>query len=371
MNITEGSIRRPVTTLMIFACFVVIGAISSKLLPLEFFPDLDVPYLDVNIPYPGSTPEEVERQITRPAEEALATMSGYKRMSSYSREGGANVQFEFNWGVDINLKALEAKEKLDGIRNQLPADVERIFVRKWSTSDMQMLMLRISSNRDLSNAYDMLNRNLKRRIERINGVAKVDLYGVEKKEIRINLLADRIIAHHVDLNRLAETLRRSNFSVAAGKINDANRRFVVRPMGEFRSVDELRDLIVGANNLRLRDVAEIVYASPKLTYGRHLNQRYAVGLDIFKEAGANIVEVTDRIIDEIEEIGENPEMEGISIFYMDNQAEGILSSLNELLKSGLLGGFLAILVLYFFLRQISTTLIVAFSFPTTQAFYRA
>jgi HAE1 family hydrophobic/amphiphilic exporter-1 len=363
MNITEGSIRRPVTTLMIFACFVVIGAISSKLLPLEFFPDLDVPYLDVNIPYPGSTPEEVERQITRPAEEALATMSGYKRMSSYSREGGANVQFEFNWGVDINLKALEAKEKLDGIRNQFPADVERIFVRKWSTSDMEMLILRISSNRDLSNAYDMLNRNLKRRIERINGVAKVDLYGVEKKEIRINLLADRIISHNVDLNRLVETLRRSNFSVAAGKINDANRRFVVRPIGEFRSVDELRDLIVGANNLRLRDVAEIVYDSPKLTYGRHLNQRYAVGLDIFKEAGANVIDVTDRIIDEIEEIGENPEMEGISIFYMDNQAEGILSSLNELLKSGLLGGFLAILVLYFFLRQISTTLIVAFAVP--------
>ncbi|MEE9170218.1 MAG: efflux RND transporter permease subunit [bacterium] len=363
MNITETSIRRPVTTLMIFACFVVMGLISTKLLPLEYFPDLDAPFINIDIPYPGSTPEEVERQITRPAEEALATISGYRRMTSHSGENGSNIQFEFTWGQDINLKALEAKEKLDGIRSQFPSDVERIFVRKWSTSDMEILTLRVSSNRDLSNAYDMLNRNLKRRIERINGVSKVDLYGVEKKEIRINLLADRIIAHNVDLNRLVETLRRSNFSVAAGKIHDGNRRFVVRPVGEFKSVEEIGELIIGENNLRLRDVAEVVYDSPRLDHGRHLNRSYAVGLEIFKEAGANIVQVTDRIVDEIEEISKNPEMEGISIYYMGNQGEGILSSINELLKSGILGGLLAMLVLYFFLRQISTTLIVALAVP--------
>ncbi len=363
MNITETSIRRPVTTLMIFACFVVMGLISTKLLPLEYFPDLDAPFINIDIPYPGSTPEEVERQITRPAEEALATISGYRRMTSHSGENGSNIQFEFTWGQDINLKALDAKEKLDGIRSQFPSDVERIFVRKWSTSDMEILTLRVSSNRDLSNAYDMLNRNLKRRIERINGVSKVDLYGVEKKEIRINLLADRIIAHNVDLNRLVETLRRSNFSVAAGKIHDGNRRFVVRPVGEFKSVEEIGELIIGENNLRLRDVAEVVYDSPRLDHGRHLNRSYAVGLEIFKEAGANIVQVTDRIVDEIEEISKNPEMEGISIYYMGNQGEGILSSINELLKSGILGGLLAMLVLYFFLRQISTTLIVALAVP--------
>lgn len=362
-NLTQTSLKRPVTTLMVFACFVAIGIISSKLLPLEYFPDLDAPFIDVQIPYPGSTPEEIERQITRPAEEVLATISGYKRMTSFSRENGANIQFQFNWGVDINLKALEAKEKLDGIRDQLPADVERIFVRKWSTSDMEMMTLRISSNRDLSNAYDMLNRNLKRRIERLPGVAKVDLYGVEKKEIKIQLLADRIISHHVDLNRLAQTLQRSNFSIAGGKIHDGNRRFVVRPIGEFKSIDEIGELIIGDNNLRVRDVAEVTYDSPILDYGRHLDRSYAVGLNVYKEAGANIVETSRRIVEEIDQIAENPEMEGIAIFYMDNQGEGILSSINELLKSGLLGGALAILVLFFFLRQISTTLIVAMAVP--------
>lgn len=363
MNLTESSMRRPVTTLMLFVCFVVIGLISSKLLPLEYFPDLDSPYLSVEIPYSGSTPEEVEREITRPAEEVLATMSGYKRMTSNSRENGANIQFEFDWGENIDLKAMEAKEKLDGIRSQLPPEVERIFVHRWSTTDMEMMTLRVSSNRDLSNAYEMLDRNLKRKIERLDGVAKVDLYGVQKKEIRIELIADRIISHQVDLNRLVQTLRRANFSVAAGKILDGTNRYVVRPIGEFKTVDEIGDLIVGDRNIRLSDIAQINYGSPELHYGRHLNQRYAVGLNIYKEAGANVVEVCRRIVQEIDGIGQNPEMAGISIYYMDNQGDGIISSINELLKSGLLGGFLAILVLYFFLRQLATTLIVALAVP--------
>jgi HAE1 family hydrophobic/amphiphilic exporter-1 len=363
MNLTETSLRRPVTTLMIFACFLVIGAISTKLVPLEYFPEMDFPGIQINIPYPASTPEEVERQITKPAEEVIGTISGIKRMNSTSSENGAFIWLQFEWGEDTSIKALEAKEKLDGIRNQFPRDVERIFVNKFSSSDQAMLQVRISSDRDLSNSYDMLNRNLKRRLERLEGVSKVDLYGVDKKEIRLELLADRITAHRVDLNRLAETLRRSNFSVTAGRITDGEQRYVVRPIGEFKSVEEYGDLIIGEHNLRLHDIANITYDHPKLDYGRHLDRRYAIGLDVFKEAGANTVGVAERVIAEIEEAGKNPEMQGINIFYMDNMGEGILSSINELLNAGFWGGALSIFVLYFFLRRFGTTLIVALAIP--------
>ncbi|MFC1725139.1 efflux RND transporter permease subunit [candidate division KSB1 bacterium] len=363
MNLSESSLRRPVTTLVIFFCFIVVGIISSQLLPLEFLPDLDAPFVAVNIPYPGSTPEEVERQITKPVEEVLATISSVKRMTSNSGENFANVQLEFEWGVDTDIKAIEAKEKIDGIRSLLPDDLERFLVQKFSTSDITMLQLRISSERDLSNSYDMLNRNLKRRIERIDGVSRVTLYGVEKKEIRIKLHLDRVISHKIDLNRFSQILRRSNFTVTAGRITDGEKRFVVRPVGEFKSVGEIDELIVGPNNLRLRDIAEISYDNPELDYGRHLNKRYAIGLDVFKEAGANTVEVTDRIVKEIGEISNVPEMQGINIFYMENLAEGIRSSLNELLKSGLIGALLAIFVLFFFLRELKTTFIVMLAIP--------
>lgn len=363
MNFTETSLKRPVTTLMVFACFVVIGLISSQLLPLEFFPDLDAPFIGLDIPYPGSTPEEIERQITRPAEEVLATISGIKRMGSNTWENGTWIQLEFEWGVDTDVKALEAKEKMDGIRHLLPADLERYYVRKWSTSDMEMLQVRISSARDLSDSYDMLNRNLKRRIERIEGVSKVDLYGVEQKEILVQLSADRIISHRVDIGRLVQELQRSNFLVTAGKVTDGGTRFVIRPVGELRDVEQIRNLVINQRGLRLTDIADVTYETPKLNYGRHLDRKYAIGLDVFKEGGANTVDVTERVIREIEAVGRLPEMEGIRIFYLDNLAEGIVDSLNELLKSGLFGGLLAMVLLFFFLRRIETTLIVLIAVP--------
>ncbi len=363
MNLSERSLKRPVTTMMIFLCFVVVGYISSRLLPLEYFPEVDIPFINVEVPYPSSTPEEVERQITRPIEEVLATIADVKRMQSFSRDNGCNVVLEFDWGVNTDIKALEAKEKIDGIRNQIPDDIERYFVNKFSTTDMSMLALRISSKRDLSNSYDMLNRNLKRRIERIEGVSKVDLYGVDKKEIKIQLIADRLIAHKVDVSRLVTKLRQSNFQITSGKITDGNRRFAVRPIGEFTSVNELKEVIIGEKSLRLKDIAKVTYKHPKLNYGRHLDKKYAIGLDVFKESGANTVDVANRVIEEIEKAGKNPEMQGVNIFYMENLGEGITSSLNELLKSGMIGALFAVIILFFFLRHLTTTFMVTLAVP--------
>jgi HAE1 family hydrophobic/amphiphilic exporter-1 len=363
MNITEFSLRRPVMIFMIFLSFVVIGLISSRLLPLEFFPELDAPFVSINIPYPNSTPEEVEREITRPVEEILATLSDVKRMVSNSSENSTNIFLEFDWGVDTDIKAIEAKERIESIRSQLPLDVERISIEQLSTSDLPILVTRISSRRDLSNSYDMLNRLLKRRIERIRGVSKVEMYGVEKKQILIQLQADRIIAHHIDLNRLSQVLRNSNFMVTGGRITDSNRRFTVRPKGEISTVDEINDLIVGDNGLKLGDIANVSRQMPELDYGRHLNQTYAIGLDVFKESGANIVDVGRRVKETITEISQDPRMEGINLYLMDDMSEGIVSSLNELLKAGLLGAALAVVVLFLFLRQWSTTLIVVLAVP--------
>lgn len=363
MNLTDLSLRRPVTIMMIFTCLVVLGAISTTLVPLEFMPDMDEPDIDVNIPYPGSSPEEIEELITRPVEEVLATISGIKEMSSWSDGNGSNVEIVFDWGEDTEVKALEAKEKVEGIRHLLPSDVERIFVRQESSSDFPILNLRISSDRDLSGAYEMLNRNVKRRVERLEGISRVELYGVAPKEIRIELDADRIAAHRLDMNELAAVLRGANFTLTAGRITDGARRYRVRPMGELTSVDDLRNLVVGPNNLRLTDVATVLYESPEMDHGRHLDRKYAIGLEVNKEGGANTVETTNRVIAEIEAIGTLPEMRGINIYFMDNQADGILSSLEELLKSGILGAVLAFFVLYFFLRRLSTTLIVAVAVP--------
>jgi len=226
-----------------------------------------------------------------------------------------------------------------------------------------MLQLRVSSQRDLSNSYDLLNRNLKQRIERIDGVGQVTLYGVEKKEIRIELLSNRIQNYNVDLNDLSQRLNRANFSISAGKISDSGMRYNVRPMGELTEVEDFENLIIDDNNLRLKDIANVAYTSPIRNYARHLDRKYAIGLDIVKESSANTVSTVEKVLEEIAIVNELPEMQGVQIYEMQNQADGILSSLKELMNAGILGAGLSVVMLFFFLRQFGTTMIVATAVP--------
>ena len=362
MILTRTAIARPVTTVMIFIALALIGVVSARLLPLETFPDIQFPGIFINIPYEGSTPEEVEKLITRPVEEALATLSGVERMQSASRQDSAQVFLQFGWDEDVAAKGIEARAKVDAIRHQLPDDVRRVLVFTGSLGDQPILTLRISSERDLSDAYIMLDRQLKRRIERLEGVSRVALYGVDQHEIRILLDADRVAAHGVDLNELRGLLEKANFSVSAGRLTDGEQRFSVRPIGELASVDELRNILV-RENLRLADIAEIELRSPERENARHLDRRYSIGLDVFKQPGANLVDVSRRVQREVRSVEGNPQMRGVQVFALGDQARGVTSSLSDLLTSGLIGALFAFGVLYLFLRQVATTLIVVACVP--------
>src|SRR5688572_18651187 len=295
MKLTEISLQRPVTVCMAFACLTLIGIMGGRQLPLEFLPDIEFPGLNVSIPYRNSTPEEVERRITRPVEEALATLSGIERMESTSRDDGADIQLQFKVGEDMVVKGVEARDKLDAIRASLPADVERVNVFKYAANNIPMLRYRLSADSDLKNSYDMLERNLKRRIERIDGVSRVDLEGVEKKEVRIELAADRIAAHGVDVRTLANTLRQANFALTAGDVIEGSRRYYVKPEGRFRRLEDIQGFVINRQGLRLGDIATIRHTQPRQTYERHLDGRYAVGLSVYRESGANLVETSDRV----------------------------------------------------------------------------
>ncbi|MCP5090134.1 MAG: efflux RND transporter permease subunit [Gammaproteobacteria bacterium] len=363
MKHTEVALRRPVTTVVVFVALALVGIIASRLLPLEKFPDIEFPGIFVQVPYPGSTPEEVERLITRPVEEALATLSGVEQMFSNSREGQAEIFLQFGWDQSMGAKGIEARAKVDGIRHLLPDDIRRIFVFTGSLGDQPVLQLRISSERDLSDSYDLLDRLLKRRLERIDGVSRVDLHGVDPREVRILMNPDLLAAHGVDVVALRDLLLSSNFAVSAGKITAGGQRFSVRPSGEFTSIEQIRNLTINPSGLRLADIADVELRVPDRNYGRHLDRNYAIGIAINKTTGSNLVDVTDRVIAEVEKIGDLPQMQGIKIFSLENQGDSVRESLSDLLTAGALGGLLALVVLYLFLRQVTTTLIVTASVP--------
>jgi HAE1 family hydrophobic/amphiphilic exporter-1 len=358
------AMRRPVTICMGFLSMLLFGIIASQLLPLEKFPSIDIPEIAIRIPYQDATPAEVEKMITRPVEEALATMSGIKSIRSSSNEDAAEIQLQFAWDENLKAKGIEAREKIDAIRGSLPSDVERILVYQFNTSDMPIFQMRVSSERDLSNAYDLLERNLKMPIERVQGVSKVELYGVLKKQISISLDPQLMTALQIDTNQLAKTLRDANFSMTAGQFFDVDygQKITVNPLGEFTSIDEIKDLLVN-KTVRLSDIAQVQYETPRRTEGRHLDQSYAVGFNIYRESTSNMVEVSERVMKVIDEANLNPAFNGINLFIMQNEAESVTSSLADLLSAGLIGALLSVIVLYAFLRNLTTTMIVVLSVP--------
>ncbi|WP_182267643.1 efflux RND transporter permease subunit [Stenotrophomonas maltophilia] len=364
MSVAEFSIRRPVTTIMCFVSLVVIGLIASFRLPLEALPDISAPFLFVQIPYTGSTPEEVERTIIRPVEESLATMTGIKRMRSSATSEAALIYIEFSdWDRDIAIAASDARERIDAIRSDLPDDLQRYNVFKWSSSDQPVLKVRLASTTDLTTAYDMLDREFKRRIERIPGVARVDITGAPPNEVEIAIDPNRLNAHGLSINELSERLRTLNFSISAGQIDDNGQRVRVQPVGEITDLQEMRDLVINAKGLRLGDIADVRLKPARMNYGRRLDGNPAVGLDIFKERSANLVEVSRAALAEVESIRAEASMRDVQIKVIDNQGKAVTSSLLELAEAGAVGLILSITVLFFFLRHWPSTLMVTLAIP--------
>lgn len=364
MSVAELSIKRPVTTIMFFVSLLVIGLIAAVRLPLEAFPEVSPPFILVSLPYAGSTPEEVERTVLRPAEEALATMSGIKRMDAQARSDGAQVFIQFSdWSRDVAIAASEARERLDAIRDELPDDLKRWQVLKFSTTDQPVLRVRLASKHDLTNAYDMIDREFKRRLERIPGVARVDVSGAPKNEVEIAIQPDRLTAHQIGINDLATRLQAANFSVSAGEIEDGGRRLRVQPVGEITDLQQLRDLVIARDGTRLGDIADVRLKPGEMDTGRRLDGERAVGLDIFKERNANLVQVSRDALAEVNAIRSQPQLSDIQIKIIDNQGDNVTSSLSELAEAGGIGLLLSIVVLYFFLRHWPSTLMVTLAIP--------
>lgn len=361
---TNAALRRPVTTVMLFVALVVIGLISARLLPVEQFPDISWPGMGVSIPYPGSTPEEVEQLITKPVEEALSTLGSIERIESTSSDNQADFRIQFAIDADPQAAAFEVRTKVDSIRGQLPAGADRILMFSGGASDEAILTVRISAAEDLSDSYDLLERVLKKPVQRIDGVARVELAGADPKQIRVLVDAARVAAHHIDIRQLLTLLQQSNFSVSAGEITERGQRFNVRPIGEFHSLDDIRNLVV-QGNVRLSDVADVAYLAPDKTIGRHLDRRPSVGFDVYKTSKANTVKVVSEALKVIDTARELPQMQGISVYVIGNQADAIQTSLKDLRNAGLIGAVLGFFVLMIFLRDIPTTLIVSLAVPVS------
>jgi HAE1 family hydrophobic/amphiphilic exporter-1 len=366
MTLPELAIKRPITTLMILVSLVVLGGVAMVRLPLGFLPDVNRPFLFVQVPYPNATPEQVERLVVRPLEETLGSVKGVQNMWSNCDRDGGMVRLEFDWDRDMNMARVEVQEKVDRIKRDLPDDIGDISIgSNWDSRDADEPVLegRLSSVRDLSESYDLLERKIVRPLERIPGVAQVRLDGVNPKEVRINLRAADLESHGLDVREVTRILAASNFDQSLGTIIEPEAQFALRTVGAFTSLREIQNLVLRDDGLRLADVADVVFQEPPLEYGRHLDGRFAIGVTISKESSANAVAVCDEVERRVARMGEDPELEGVNFLIWFNQGQEIRKTLRDLAFTGIFGTLLAAVVLFGFLRRVSMTTVSVLCIP--------
>jgi HAE1 family hydrophobic/amphiphilic exporter-1 len=366
MNLPELAIRRHVTTLMILVSLVVLGAVALARLPLAFMPEVEEPELFVILPWDNASPEQVERMVVRPVEDALGSVKGVTSMWSRCDSEGGRIRLGFDWGHDLQVARVDIWEKIDRVRRDLPDDLGDIQVSNgWGGRDADEPVLegRLSSDLDLSESYDLLDRRIVKPLERIAGVASVNLDGVNPREVRVDLSAAALERHSIDIRTVQQVLRGSNLDQSLGHMRDGDTRFTLRTVAGFQSVEEIRDLPLREDGLRLSDVATVVYEEPPLTYGRHLDGNFAVGLEVSAEANANVVEVGRQLEDRIAAMDADPELDGVNFLVWFSQSREILRTLRDLAFTGVFGAILAAVVLFFFLRRVSTTIVSVLSIP--------
>ncbi|MGB5341805.1 MAG: efflux RND transporter permease subunit [Thermoanaerobaculia bacterium] len=361
--IVRFAVERRVTMGMIILGVVVLGWLSLIRLPLEFLPSFSSSNITVIAPYRSSSPEEVERLVVRPLEDALGTINGIDTMSANAAADSARITLSFVDGTDMDMAAVDVRDRVDRARHLLPDDLERVNIRRFQTSDIPVLRFDISADWPVERFYDFNESVLQRRLERLEGVAQVSVSGIRTPELQVLLDPNRLQAHKVDVRELVSLLRDSNLNVSAGDIKEGSRKLLVRSVGEFETPEEIRGLPLNGEGLRLGDVAEVVYGLPQQEQFNYLNGREAVTVFINKTSSANVLAVVDRAKEELEAISRLPEAAGLEYHIFNDASVDVRKGLGQLGNAGLIGGLLAIGSMYLFLRRFRTTALVALAIP--------
>jgi HAE1 family hydrophobic/amphiphilic exporter-1 len=348
---------------MIILGVIVLGWLSLVRLPLEFLPSFSSSNITVMAPYRSSSPAEVERLVVRPLEEALGTINGIETMSANAAADSARITLSFVDGTDMDMAAVDVRDRVDRARHLLPDDLERVNIWRFQTSDIPVLRFDLSADWPVERFYDFTENVLQRRLERLEGVAQVSVSGIRTPELQVLLDPNRLQAHAVDVRELVTLLRDSNLNVSAGDIKEGSRKLLVRSVGEFDTPEEIRSLPLNRQGLRLGDVAAVVYGLPQQEQFNYLNGREAVTVFINKTSSANVLAVVDRAKEELDAISRLPEAAGLEYHIFNDASVDVRKGLGQLGNAGLIGGLLAIASMYLFLRRFRTTALVALAIP--------
>ncbi|MFW6139802.1 MAG: efflux RND transporter permease subunit [Acidobacteriota bacterium] len=379
MKLPEFSVNRRVTTIMLALILVVLGMISFTRLGLDFFPELEYPTVSVITNYSGVSPEDIENTITRPLEQVINSVSGVKNVNSVTSEGVSVVTVDFEWGTNLDFAAQDIRDQIGISQAYLPEDASDPLVVKFDISQMPIIFWGITSNMPTYELKKLFEEEVTPRLERIGGVASAQVYSTDAREIRVELDRTALESHLLSSDRVIQALRMENLNLPAGYIVESHSEFLVRTIGEFKNLDDIRKTIVGSTQtgepIYLDDVSEVKDTLKEPRYLARIQKENGVYLFISKRSGANTVTAAEAVKKELGEI-KLTLPEGIEFYTAMDQADMIQDVIRKTGGNALVGGVLAILFIFIFLGNWRPTVTIAVAIPlsviaTFIAFYAA
>ena len=366
MRISRFAVHRPIFTIMVVLIVVLLGTISLLRLPIDLMPDISYPTLSISCTYENAGPEEIEELITRPIEQAVSAVPGVEELTSVSVEGQGTVRVTFAWGTDLDAAANDIRDRLDRIIDHLPDDAERPTLRKYDLASFSILSLGASSNLDPVQTRQIIENQVQYRLERVPGVAAVNIRGGLDREIHVSLDPAKINALAIPLESIISRIREGNVNIPAGTIEKGNFEITVRTPGEYTDLKQLQDTVIAIRHgvpIHLREIALVEDSWQKITRIVRVDGVPGIWLSVYKQSGKNTVDVARGALAELERI--NRDIPQIKIIPIINTSDYIVRSITNVGTSAIYGGLLAVVVLLLFLRNFRSTIVIATAIPVS------
>lgn len=393
MSMVDVSVKRPVTVWMFTFAILLFGFVSLSRLSINLLPELSYPTVTIRTDYVGAAPGEIEQLVSKPIEETIGVVKGVRRVTSTSKAGQSDVVLEFEWGTEMDMASLEIREKLDVL--QLPLDVQKPLLLRFNPSLDPIVKFGFGGAApDASSADEQSEKNrrepkevqmvsldeagmkrlrtfaeeeIKRKLESVNGVASVKVGGGLENEIQVLIDQQKTSQLNIQVSEIVERLKNENVNASGGRVEDGSQEYLVRTLNQFQSLDDMRNLFIAnreGRNIRLGDIAQVIDSHKERDSVTRFNGLEGVEIAIYKEGDANTVQVAENVKKRLKQIEDTlPQQYALQMVY--DQSLFISNAISEVKSAAMIGGVLAMLVLYLFLKNIWPTLIISVSIPVS------
>ena len=365
MSIARKNLEHPVLVLIVFVLLAAVGLFTLKNVALGLFPDIDSPYVMVSATYANAGPESVEKTVTEILEGALISVNGLKNLYSTSTESGSSIQLEFNYGIDIESAVNDIRDKLGRVQRQLPDAVNSPTIFRFNGDSKPIMRIAVRGNRALSDIKEIAEDTISDIFEQADGVAEASVMGGKTKIVRIELDQNRLAAYGFTVSQVTSALAKQNLDLGGGKLNEGQKDYVVRTTGEFKSLEEINNTLIQTVNgydVKLSDIGNAFWGFQDITRDVFINGEHGVYITITKQTDANSVTVSNNVHEKIEELKETLPSD-IKLEIISDDTDAIRETINTLVDSAWQGLLLAVIVLFIFLQNVKSTIIIAISIP--------